>query len=358
MITILATIFVLGVLVFVHETGHFLSAKMFRMRVDRFSLGYPPRLAGKKIGDTDYCISWIPFGGYVKIAGMVDESLDKKSLAEKPEPWEFRSKPWIQKVIVVAAGSLMNIALAFFIFTAETLHHGIDEISPDSVVGEVMEGKPAQLAGIHPGDRIVRIDGQSVDTWEAMAGIIHGIPGKTVRIEWLRNDSLFSADVTPQKEKIVGEEENKEVGLIGIVGPSFTTRRAGLFEAVSHGAQFTYYLSKLVIVSFGKLITGKESLKSLAGPVLIAKMAGESARSGLETLIAFLALISLNIGILNLFPIPVLDGGHLVFLAVEGVIRREVPIKIKLIVQQAGMVLILGLMVFVIYNDILRIFQK
>ena len=357
MITILATIFVLGVLIFVHETGHFLSAKLFRMRVDRFSLGYPPRMVGKKIGETDYCISWIPFGGYVKIAGMVDESLDKKSLTKKPESWEFRSKPWIQRVIVVAAGSLMNIALAFFIFTAATLHHGIDEISPDSVVGEVMEGKPAQLAGIHPGDRIVRIDGQSVDTWEAMAGIIHEIPGKSVRIEWFRNDSLFSADVTPQKEKVVGKGEIEEVGLIGI-GPSFTTRRAGLFEAFIHGARTTYYLGELVVVSFWKLVTGEESIKSLAGPVFIAKMAGESARSGIETLIAFLALLSLNIGILNLLPVPVLDGGHLVFLAIEGVIRREVPIKIKSIVQQVGMVLILGLVVFVIYNDILRIFKK
>jgi regulator of sigma E protease len=357
MITILATIFVLGVLVFVHETGHFLSAKLFRIRVDRFSLGLPPRMIGKKIGETDYCLSWIPFGGYVKIAGMVDESLDKKQFAEKPEPWEFRSKPWIQRVIVVAAGSIMNIVLAFFIFTIATLHHGIDEVSPDSVVGDVMEGKPAQLAGIQPGDRIVRIDGQSVDTWEAMAGIIHKIPGKTVRIEWLRNDSLFSANVTPQKEQVPGEGEMEEVGLIGIV-PSFTIRRAGLFEAVSHGAQITYYLSKLVMVSFWKLVRGKESMKSLAGPVLIAKMAGESARSGIETLITFLALLSLNIGILNLFPIPVLDGGHLVFLAIEGIIRREVPIKVKLVVQQVGMVLILGLMIFVIYNDILKIFPK
>jgi regulator of sigma E protease len=357
MITILATIFVLGILVFVHETGHFLSAKLFRIRVDRFSLGYPPRLVGKKIGETDYCISWIPFGGYVKIAGMVDESFDKKQFMKKPEPWEFRSKPWIQRVIVVAAGSIMNVALAFFIFMATTLHQGIYEVSPDSVVGEVMEGKPAQLAGIQPGDRIVRIGGQSVDTWEAMAGIIHEIPGKTVRIEWLRNDSLFSAEVTPQKEKVVGEEKTEEVGLIGI-SRSFTIRRAGLFEAVSHGAQTTYYLSKLVIVSFWKLVTGKESLKALAGPVFIAKMAGESARSGIETLIAFLALVSLNLGILNLFPVPVLDGGHLVFLFIEGLIHRELPIKVKLIVQQVGMVLILGLMVFVIYNDILRIFQK
>jgi regulator of sigma E protease len=357
MITILATIFVLGIIVFIHETGHFLAAKLFRMRVDRFSVGYPPRMIGKKIGETDYCLSWIPFGGYVKIAGMVDESMDKTQLRKKPEPWEFRSKPWIQRVIVVAAGSIMNIALAFFIFTGVALHHGIDEISPDSVVGDVMEGKPADLVGMQSGDRIVRIDGQSVDTWEAMARIIHGIPGNTVRIEWLRNDSLFSADVTPQKEEVVGRGEVEEVGLIGI-GPSFKTRRSGLFEAVIHGGRMTYYIGELVVVSFWKLITGKESIKSLAGPVSIAKMAGESARSGIETLTVFLALISLNIGILNLFPVPVLDGGHLVFLAIEGIIRKELPVKAKLIIQQIGMVLILGLMVFVIYNDILRVFQK
>lgn len=357
MITILATVFVLGILIFVHETGHFLSAKLFRIRVDRFSLGYPPRMIGKKIGETDYCISWIPFGGYVKIAGMVDESFDKKQFMKKPEPWEFRAKPWIQKVIVVAAGSLMNIGLAFFIFAAATWFHGIEEISPSAVVGEVIESKPADQAGIQSGDRIIRIGGQDVDTWENMAEIIHNAPEEPITIEWLRDGTLFSAEVTPQKEKILGRGEIEEVGLIGI-GPVVTNRRSGFFEALFYGGRTTYYLGKLVLVSFWKLITGEESIRSLAGPVFIAKIAGESAKSGFETLIGFLALLSVNLGILNLFPIPVLDGGHLVFLFVEGIIRREIPVKVKMIVQQVGMVLILGIMIFVIYNDIIRIFQK
>lgn len=357
MITILATVFVLGILIFVHETGHFLSAKLFRIRVDRFSLGYPPRMIGKKWGDTDYCISWIPFGGYVKIAGMVDESMDKKQFTKKPEPWEFRSKPWIQKVIVVAAGSLMNIGLAFVIFTAATWYHGIEEMSPDPVVGEVIEGKPADQAGLQSGDRIIRIGGKNVETWEDMAEIIHHAPEEPITIEWFRDGTRFSAEVIPQKEKIIGRGDIEEVSLIGI-GPVFTVRRSGFFEALFYGGRSTYYLGRLVLVSFWKLITGEESIRTLAGPVFIAKIAGESAKSGFGTLIGFLALLSVNLGILNLFPIPVLDGGHLVFLCIEGLIRREIPVKVKMIVQQIGMFLILGLMIFVIYNDIVRIFQR
>lgn len=357
MITVLAAIFVLGVLVFIHETGHFLAAKLFRIRVDRFSMGYPPRLVGKKVGDTDYCVSAIPFGGYVKIAGMVDESLDKKTLDEEPKPWEFRSKPWLQKVIVIAAGSLMNILFAFLVFVGAVLVYGVGEQVPGTAVGDLIEGKPAEKVGIMQGDRIVSIDGVAVDTWQDMTEIIHDAPGKPLQIVWTRNDSSFTAEIVPELEKVPDGREIREVGLIGVY-PQFEIRPAGLGEAFITGAQTLTGYTGLVVVSLVRLIRGQETIRSLAGPLTISRMAGESARSGLGTLIGFMAILSLNLGILNLLPIPVLDGGHLVFIGIEGIIRRPIPVKAKLIIQQVGMVLIFGLMIFVIYNDVLRALNK
>ena len=357
MITVLAAIFVLGVLVFIHELGHFLSAKLFRIRVDRFSLGYPPRIVGKKVGETDYCISAIPFGGYVKIAGMVDESLDKKALEGKPEPWEFRSKPWIQKVIVIMAGSLMNILFAFAVFVGAALIYGVGEQVPGTTVGDLIEGKPAQQAGMLPGDRIVSIDGTDVHEWEDLTRIVHNLPGQLLRVTWARGDSLHWADITPELEKIPDGNRIREVGLIGVF-PKFEARPAGFGRALVTGWGTLSGYTGLVVVSIVRLIKGEETIRSLAGPITISRMAGESARSGWGTLIGFMAILSLNLGILNLLPIPVLDGGHLVFLSIEGIIRRPIPVKMKMIVQQVGMILIFGLMIFVIYNDVIRAIQQ
>ena len=357
MTTLWATVLVLGILIFVHEFGHFIAAKIFRIRVDRFSMGYPPRMIGKKIGETDYCISWIPFGGYVKIAGMVDESFDKEQLEKPPQSWEFRSRPWYQKVLVVTAGPVMNIVLAFTIYTGAILYHGIGEVTPEPDVGAVLEGRPASLAGIQKGDRILSIDDQSIQTWEDMTDIIHNTPDVTLHIVWQRGDSILSAEIVPQREKSIVGGEIKEVGLIGIER-SFTLRDANILEAVEGGAQSIYYIGKFMLMTIVKLIIGKESIRSLAGPVFIAKMAGESARSGLDSLIGFLALLSLNLGILNLLPIPVLDGGHLVLIHIEGIIRHDIPMKVKLLIQQVGMFLILGITILVLYQDIIRIIQK
>jgi regulator of sigma E protease len=356
MTTLLATVFVLGILVFIHELGHFLSAKLFKIRVERFSLGYPPRLFGKKVGETDYCISAVPFGGYVKIAGMVDESMDKAQLEEEPKPWEFRSRPWRQKFWVIFAGPFMNVLLAFMIYASGILIYGIGEVKAP-VVAEVMEGKPANRAGIRSGDRIISVNDEKVETWDRLSGIIHASAGKKLRLEWTRHDSVFSGDLVPVKEKTIIKGDIREVGLIGI-SPQTQVRRASVFEALSGGATTVYYLTKLVFVSLGKLFSGQESVRSLAGPVFIAKMAGESARSGFSVLFGFMALISLNLGILNLLPFPVLDGGHILIFSIESLIKREISIKTKMVIQQIGMVFLIGLMLLATYNDIIRIFHK
>ena len=357
MITLLATVFVFGVLIFIHEMGHFLAAKLFRIRVDRFSIGYPPRMVGKKIGETDYCISWIPFGGYVKIAGMVDESLDKERLKEDPKPWEYRSKPWVQRAVVVLAGPVMNIGFAFVIFAAATFIYGVPEQVPGTYVGNVVEEMPAEQAGIMPGDRITAIDDREVSSWEEMTEIIRGAPGRPLSIRWVRNDSTFMATMTPVAAESTSQDETQNMGQIGIWS-KITIQRVGLGRAIVTGSETLYSFTKLVIVSIMKLITRKESIRSIGGPVLIAQLAGESARSGFGTLIGFMALISLNLGILNLLPIPVLDGGHMLFLGIEGVIRRSISVKVKMAIQQVFMFLLLGFMIFIIYQDILRVIQK
>lgn len=355
MLTLVSTIFVLGILVFVHELGHFLAAKLFRIRVERFSMGYHPRLFGKQIGETDYCISAIPFGGYVKISGMVDESLDEDQLKAPPQPWEFRSKPWWQRMTVIFAGPLMNLVLALVIFVAATYYYGVGELHAP-IIDEVLEGKPAAEAGLLPGDRILTIEGQDVATWEVMVGLIRNAPNQPLNVTWSRSDSVFSAIVTPVPESVFDTKTGEmiEVGQIGISG-LVEFRKTGVFEGIALGADRLYGLTRLVFISLGRLITGEESMKNLSGPVLIAKMAGESARSGWGTLLGFMAFLSLNLGIINLLPIPVLDGGHLLFLTIEGIIRRELPLKAKLVIQQVGMFLLIALMVFVVYNDIVKI---
>jgi regulator of sigma E protease len=354
MVTILVTVFVLGVMIFVHELGHFLGAKLFHMRVDRFSIGYPPRMIGKKIGDTDYCLSWIPFGGYCKIAGMVDESMDKEGLKSEPQPWEFRSHPWIQKVLVIAAGPLMNLLLAFIIFVSVNWMYGVPDES-GIWVRTVAQGKPAQELGLQPDDKIISLGSEPITSLTFFTERIRSSAGQEINMVWLRGDSSITGIVTPVMETVEENGDTVEVGQIGI-GIQIKARKIGLGEALVNGGGMVADLTQLIVVSIVKLITGQESIRSVAGPVGIAKMAGESARAGFASLIVFMALLSLNLGILNLMPIPVLDGGHLVFLCIEGVIRKEVPVKIKLIVQQVGMVLIMGLMLFVVYNDIVRIF--
>ena len=352
LVTILATIFVLGILVFIHELGHFLAAKMVGIRVERFSIGFPPRLFGKKIGDTDYCISAIPFGGYVKMSGMIDESMDKEAI--KGEPWEFQSKPLPQKMLTIFAGPLMNVVLAIILFTGLVFYHGVGEVTGNRI-GEVLEDYPAAEAGIVAGDQIVSIDGKSIETWEEMTELIHGLPDQKISLEWNHDGEIKSATVHSRVEKAPIDGDIKEVGLIGI-SPEVTMKKIGLFAAFEHGFERSVYFTRLVFVSLKMLVTGQESLKSIGGPVVIAKLAGDSARSGFDSLLFFMAFLSLNLAILNILPIPALDGGHLLFLIIEGVIRRPLSVKTRMVVQQVGMVLLLALMVIVVFNDVKNVF--
>ncbi len=431
---ILYFLIAIGILVFIHELGHFLAAKFSGMRVERFSIGFPPRAFGKKIGDTDYCISWIPIGGYVKIAGMIDESFDTEFLDKEPQPWEFRAKPYRHRIFVITAGVLMNVLLAAVIFWGTNFVRG-KVVWQTTEVGSVVQKSAADEAGFKPGDKIVAVNGQKLSYWRDLYGLIYienvgqdivfeierdnrpvsitlqrksipetpeddfgliarytaamitgvepghpaaklglqardiivalnGIPvsnshqvvsiirsnpGKEVSIQWKRADQAFKGIVIPDPDGRIG------IQIGGVyLGPTVHTRY-NFFGALPEGLNDVKTTTVVIVKSVWQIITGKLSLpKSVAGPIRIAQMATSSAEGGVVNFVNFVALLSMSLAIINILPFPALDGGHLVFLLIEAVFRREIPHRVKITLQQVGFILLLAFMAFVIYNDIMN----
>jgi len=350
--SLFAFIIVLGILIFFHEFGHFIVARLFGVGVEKFSLGFGPRILGRKVGITDYRISAIPLGGYVK---MVGEEPDAE-LEPEQVPISFTHKPVWQRILIVAAGPFFNVLLAALIFFLLFVSVGSYVLQP--TVGEVGEATPAQKAGIQAGDRIAAINGQFVESWDDMAQVISESKGGPLRIVLEREGERIEVAVTPQLTEttnLFGEEISRYV--IGITAAGdVVTRKLGLLEAFGQSFVQTWRVTELTVVSVVKIFQGAVSTKTLGGPIMIAQMAGQQAREGLTNLAFFTALISINLAILNILPIPVLDGGHLLFFMIEAVIGRPVNIRVREVAQQAGIFLLLLLMVYVFYNDITRIF--
>jgi regulator of sigma E protease len=347
-------IFTLGLLVFFHELGHFLLAKLVGIRVERFSIGFPPRLFGKKVGDTDYCVSAVPLGGYVKMSGMIDESMDQTTI--KGEPWEFMSKPVWARFLVIFAGPAFNFVLAFIIYTGLVMWQGVpqDIQAPQAIVGTVVDGAPAAAVGLQSGDIITKLDGQPIELWEDLITAVNSVGDKQVEIEWQRDGETFQSTITPKMNQ---EDDVYQIG-ISLLLPEPVYESVGFFASFKEGAVLTYDYTIAIFKGFGMLFSGKVAAKdALAGPIKIAEMTGQVAERGFDALLYFAALLSINLGLLNLLPIPVLDGGHLVLLGIEGITRRPISTKIKMTVQQIGMALLLALMVFVIINDVLKLGQ-
>ena len=343
--TLLAFIVVLGVIILVHETGHFIAARLTGMRVERFSIGFPPRIASKTIGNTEFVLAWIPLGGYVKIAGMIDESMDKKSITGAPD--EFMSKNPLQKIFVLSAGVLMNYITAALIITGLTLTMGIAHVG-EPIIGEVTPDYPAEAAGLLPGDRIVSVGDSSVSDWMDVVGFIsHG--ADTVHLTLAREDSQWSMAIPT----IEIDDNGGTRRVIGIV-TAVTFEKASIGEGLGQGIRFCTATTGSILGFFKQLASGQASVQDLAGPVGVARLSGESARQGLGTFLFFLAFVSVSIGFLNILPFPVLDGGHIVYVLIEAVIRRPISTKVKLVIQQTGFVLLLLLILVVTYHDILR----
>lgn len=348
--TVISAIILLGIIIFVHELGHFLFAKLTGVKVQKFSLGFGPKLIGKKSGDTEYLISAIPLGGYVKMLGEVPG----EELKEEERPFAYNYQPVWKRFVIVFSGPLFNIlfavAIFFFIFI-----HGMPILVPE--VGSVLSSSPAEKAGLAEGDRIVGIGGEDIAEWDEMTGIIHESPGTQLDFTIERDGGTFEVSIVPEKKKmkdIFGEE--REIGLIGI-RPSGSTvlKKDSVAGALQNSILRTWEISSLTLVSIVKLIQRVIPMDTIGGPILIVQMAGEQASRGFLNFFVFMAIININLGILNLLPIPILDGGHILFLGIEAIRKKPMNEKVIAISQKIGLALILTLMFFVIYNDVMRL---
>ena len=352
---ILAFVVVLGVLIFFHELGHFLVARLFGVGVEKFSLGFGPRLFGKKIGLTDYRVSAIPLGGFVKMVGEDPTAeMDPQDI-----PISFTHKHVFKRMLIVAAGPAFNLLLAVIIF------YGIFQISGTYIlkpsIGGVQENSPAETAGLQAGDMITAIDGTPVTSWEEMAAMITASGGRSMAITIQRPAwDVFTATVSPRvttTKNLFGEDIQRYIIGISSAG-EVVNQRLNPIESLVESFKETYNITKLTIVSIVKLFQGTVSTKTLGGPIMIAELAGQQAREGAINLIFFIALLSINLAIINFLPIPVLDGGHLLFFLIEAIIGRPLSIRMREIAQQAGIFILIMLMIFVFYNDISRIFSS
>jgi regulator of sigma E protease len=439
-------------LIIVHELGHFLAARLTGTRAEIFSIGMGPRLLGwnrrdgfswgplpadwRSDGVTDYRISLLPIGGYVKIAGMIDESLDTSSADAPPQPWEFRAKNTVQKAFMVLGGIIMNILSAWLILAAINAAVGKTELATQSIA-YVAPNSPAFQFGLHVGDEIVAINNRSVTTFgEALGYLAQGAYGDEVRIR-IRRDGRDTTLLVPAKQLrqaiaqrpdlgavpdgmrpvVLGVETLRPAGKAGLnpgdtllsldgitiasvehliellqarrntptvlvykrndgvhrttvtpdddgkigiqisnaITGEVTTTRYSILEAAEMGAEQLWSYTVMLFRSIGLLITGEQSLKqSAGGPIMIARMATQTADIGTAAFLSFMAIMSLTLAVMNALPIPALDGGHLVLVFVEGILRREISAKVKLAYQQIGVALILALMVIVFYNDLTR----
>lgn len=349
--TILSALVLLGILIFVHEVGHFMVAKALGVKVLKFSLGFGPKVLGRRYGETEYLISAFPLGGYVKMLG---EDLEEE-LSEEEKMRSYNYQPVWKRAAIVFFGPLFNLLFAclvfFFIFT-----QGVPHLLP--VIGEVMPGSPAERAGLQKGDRIVKIDGEAISRWDEMTAVIHGRPDMELVVSYERGGDVLSAHVSPERKTVKDVfGQDKEVGLIGITPAGDTgVREESLSGAVVVAFQKTWQVTVLTLMAIVKLIQRIIPADTIGGPILIFQMAGQQASQGAMSFFSFMAIISINLAVLNLLPIPILDGGHLLFLGIEAVRKKPLSERVVMVAQRIGLVLLLTLMAFAFYNDIVRLF--
>lgn len=450
MISVPAFIFVLGVLIFVHELGHYIAAKSVGIGVHRFSIGLGPATPLKFTrGETEYLIAWIPFGGYVKMASKEEQEqmeMLEGGVGTKIFPPEklFENKPLWARIWVISAGVIMNMIFAWVVFFGLALAYGVSEDvttqlarvdteslpasasaladlpfgadimavngeevqSRDDIIMAVMDTKPgplrfeftdhpaievelaseadnlaiaqsmvplwqarvggvipasvAEKAGLEEGDLVRSINGKAMRSWDDMVDVLQDNAGVPLSLEVERDGAVQNLEITPKEEKVQDPQsgETRKVGRVGIV-PHVDTRKVPVSfgEAFQLGNRRTWGATGQVVGTFKGMIQGLISPRELGGPLAIGQMAGQAAKAGLEVLLMFTALLSVNLAVLNLLPIPALDGGHLIFLFLEGLRGgKPVPLEWRLQALKVGILLLLGLMVFVFGNDILRLF--
>jgi len=351
--SLIAAVLVLGLLIFVHELGHFLAAKRLGVGVIKFSLGFGPVLVSRRIGETEYCISAIPLGGFVKMIGQEDDGSEPDPATVSQEN-SFAVKPTWARALIVVAGPTFNLLFAWLLYTI-LFATGVPVLT--AAVGEVKEDMPAAAAGIQQGDDIISVDGKAIDRWDDLSNSIKASEGSPVTLVVRHDGKDRTVTLTPKEiegRSIFGEPIPTWVIGVGPAG-NVITERSNPIAAIGLGFMRTVEFCRLTIVSIIKLFQRVVPASSLGGPIMIMKLAGEQANEGLQSLLAFMAILSINLGVLNLLPIPILDGGHLLFMGIEKLIGQPLEIRQREIAQQVGMFLLISLMGFALYNDLHRL---
>lgn len=338
MLTILAAIFVFGVLVTVHELGHFIAAKLTKMRVEEFAIGFGPVISQTKDGDTEYSLRAIPLGGYNKIAGMdPDDPVDENG---------FNSKSIPARMLVILAGALMNFILPVLLFSGIFFIEGMPNVIDKPVLGKVVENMAADRAGLKEGDTILTVNGQQMRTWTEVVTTLRANGTKEVTITAVSGGVEKAFTMMPEYDKELKRP------LVGI-SPKVEMVSPGFFESIKLGFKYTGVLILTMVDGLHKIVTGQMAA-DVAGPIGVAQMAGQVAEQGVLPLINFVAFLSINLGVINLLPLPALDGGHFILLLVEAVRGKPLGPKAMTNIQTVGICLILALTIFSTFKDITR----
>jgi regulator of sigma E protease len=347
---ILAFVVLLGVLVFIHELGHFLVAKKNGIRVDRFSLGFPPNIFNKTWRGTEYTLGIIPLGGYVKMAG---ESPDEATTGRDDE---FASKKIWQRFSVVAAGPFMNYLLAIGLFGHLFFWYG--EPARENalpILGEVSADSPAESSGLQVGDLVLTIAGAPINGFPDLIEQVKPNPGQALEFTWLRGNDTLSAMIIPENREVELEDGSIDtIGLIGVREKAQYVNPRGFFAAITDGFTYTNEMVYKTFEFVKLYVTAEVAATDVGGPIFIAQQSGQAASHGAFAFLNLMAFLSVNLAVLNILPIPVLDGGHMVFLAIEKIKGSPLTTRVRMIAQQAGMLFLMSFILFVSWNDIVR----
>jgi len=356
MITVLyavvSALVALGILIVFHELGHFLVAKKIGVGVLTFSLGFGPKIFGKKVGETEYLVSAFPLGGYVKMIGEDPEQEVQDVDSER----SFSNQSLTKRFAIVAAGPVFNFILSILVFTCIYVFFGMPVLTTQ--IGGVEPNSPAERAGLQKGDRILSIGTRPIEKWEDLSMQIKESGGKSLVLRVDRNGRQMDISIQPveRQGKTIFQEETT-FWVVGIAS-DVVIQKSNPWMGMWQGVYKTGEYSVLTLMALYKMVTGDISPKNLGGPLLIAKLAGEQARQGVWSFLFFVAILSVNLGVLNLLPIPILDGGHLFFFLLEGMRGRPVALRHRERAQQVGVFILILIMIYAFYNDIARFFES
>lgn len=352
-LTTLAIIFVFGSMVMIHELGHFMVSKWIGVKVIEFSFGFGPKIVGYQGKETLYALRIIPLGGFVKLHGM-DAEIDETGqavIAPLNDAKSFMNKPVWQRIAVIAAGPIMNFVLAIIFFVGVFAYLGIPTAGTSNQIGSLVQGKPAAVSGIQSGDRILAVDQETTPDWNRLTEVIHAKPNQVLNLTIERvNGKQQTLSLKTEKDPQTG------YGMIGIA-PEVNYVHASILESTRLGFGRTIEFTQYIVLTLAQMITGRIPAE-VGGPVMIAQVIGEGAQQGLANLLSLTGVLSIQLGLINLFPIPALDGSRIVFLLVEGLRGKPLNPERENMIHLVGFVLLMVLMIAVTYKDIVRLFVK